>query len=98
MEYDPILSKLIATAQTREAARQRMIRALKTYVVLGIRTTIPFLIDVLNSEEFAKGNTHTGFIDHHFKNWSQSKADEDIARIAYVVEEITSPMEDPQLQ
>jgi acetyl-CoA carboxylase biotin carboxylase subunit len=88
MEYDPILSKLIATAQTREAVRQRMIRALKTYVILGIRTTIPFLIDVLNSEEFIKGNTHTGFIDRHFENWSQSKADEDVARIAYVVEEI----------
>jgi len=90
MEYDPILSKLIATAQTREAVRQRMIRALKTYVILGIRTTIPFLIDVLNSEEFVKGNTHTGFIDSHFESWSQSKADEDVARIAYVVEEIAS--------
>jgi acetyl-CoA carboxylase biotin carboxylase subunit len=90
MEYDPILSKLIATAQTREATRRRMIRALKNYVILGIRTTIPFLIDVLSSPEFVKGNTHTGFIDHHFENWSQSKADEDIARIAYVVEEIAS--------
>ena len=90
MEYDPILSKLIVTAQTREATRRRMLRALRTYVILGIRTTIPFLIDVLNSDEFVKGNTHTGFIDHHFENWSQSKADEDVARIAYVVEEIIS--------
>jgi len=90
MEYDPILSKLIATAQTREAVRLRMIRALKNYVILGIRTTIPFLIDVLSSPEFVKGNTHTGFIDRHFENWSQSKEDEDLARIAYVVEEMTS--------
>jgi pyruvate carboxylase len=59
-------------------------------VILGIRTTIPFLIDVLGSPEFAKGNTHTGFIDRHFENWSQSKEDEDLARIAYVVEEMTS--------
>jgi acetyl-CoA carboxylase biotin carboxylase subunit len=90
MEYDPILSKLIATAQTREAVRQRMIRALKNYVILGIRTTIPFLIDVLSSPEFAKGDTHTGFIDRHFENWSQSKENEDMARIAYVVEEMVS--------
>jgi acetyl-CoA carboxylase biotin carboxylase subunit len=90
MEYDPILSKLIVTAQTREATRRRMLRALRTYVILGIRTTIPFLIDVLNSDEFVKGNTHTGFIDHHFENWSQSREDEDAARIAYVIEEITS--------
>lgn len=90
MEYDPILSKLIVTAQTREATRRRMLRALTTYVILGIRTTIPFLIDVLSSEEFAKGHTHTGFLDRHFKNWSQGKADEDVARIAYVIEEIVS--------
>jgi acetyl-CoA carboxylase biotin carboxylase subunit len=90
MEYDPILSKLIATAGTREAVRQRMIRALKNYVILGVRTTIPFLIDVLGSPEFAKGNTHTSFIDRHFENWSQSKKDEDLARIAYVVEEVAS--------
>jgi len=90
MEYDPILSKLIVTAQTREATRRRMLRALRTYVILGIRTTIPFLIDVLSSPEFVKGNTHTGFIDHHFESWSQSREDEDVARIAYVIEEITS--------
>ncbi len=90
MEYDPILSKLIATAGTREAVRQRMIRALKNYVILGVRTTIPFLIDVLSSKEFIKGNTHTGFIDRHFENWSQSKEDEDLAGIAYVVEEMAS--------
>ena len=89
VEYDPILSKLIATAATREAARQRMIRALESYVILGIRTIIPFLIDILRSAEFEKGNTCTDFIDRNFKDWSQSKEDEDLARIAYVVEEMT---------
>jgi len=89
MEYDPMLGKLIVMAATREAARERMIRALKSYVILGIRTIIPFLIDILNSPEFAKGNTYTDFIDRHFENWSQSKEDEDLARIAYVVEEMT---------
>jgi acetyl/propionyl-CoA carboxylase alpha subunit len=89
MEYDPILSKLITMAATRESARERMIRALESYVILGIRTIIPFLIDILSSPEFAKGNTYTDFIDRNFKNWSQSKDDEDLARIAYVVEEMT---------
>ncbi len=90
MEYDPILSKLIVTADTREMARRRMIRALESYVILGIRTTIPFLIDVLRSPEFVDGNTHTGLIDQHFEGWSQSMEDSHLARIAYVVEEIAS--------
>ncbi|MBE9571178.1 MAG: acetyl-CoA carboxylase biotin carboxylase subunit, partial [Proteobacteria bacterium] len=80
----------ITMAATREAARERMIRALKSYVILGIRTTIPFLIDALRSPEFAKGNTYTDFIDRNFKNWSHSKEDEDLAKIAYVVEEMAS--------
>ena len=90
MEYDPILSKLIVTAGTREAARMRMVRALENYVILGIRTTIPFLIDVIKSLEFAKGETCTDFIARHFENWSQNMAGADLARIAYVVDELTA--------
>jgi acetyl-CoA carboxylase, biotin carboxylase subunit len=90
MEYDPILSKLIVTAGTREAARMRMIRALESYVILGIRTTIPFLIDVINSPEFAKGDTCTDFIGRHFEKWSQNMEGADLARIAYVLDELTS--------
>ena len=92
VEYDPILSKLIVASDTREGARRRMIRALENYVILGIRTTIPFLIDVLRSPEFVKGNTYTGFIDQHFQGWRQSIEESDLARIAYVVEEASSSL------
>ena len=58
MEYDPILCKLIAHAENREAAMQRMIRALENYVILGIRTTIPFLLEVFKTAEFRRGDPH----------------------------------------
>jgi acetyl-CoA carboxylase biotin carboxylase subunit len=90
VEYDPILSKLIVTASTREAARRRMIRALESYAILGIRTTIPFLIDVLGSPEFAEGNTHTDFIDRYFENWTHNMEYADLARIAYVLDEFAT--------
>jgi len=90
VEYDPILSKLIVTAGTREATRMRIIRALESYVILGIRTTIPFLIEVLKSPDFAKGDTYTDFIERHFEDWSQNTEDADLARIAYVVDELTA--------
>ncbi|RME50822.1 MAG: acetyl-CoA carboxylase biotin carboxylase subunit, partial [Deltaproteobacteria bacterium] len=45
--YDPILAKLIVWGADREAARQRMILALRDYVILGIPTTIGFLADLL---------------------------------------------------
>jgi acetyl-CoA carboxylase biotin carboxylase subunit len=90
VEYDPILGKLIVMAGTREAARMRMIRALESYVILGIRTIIPFLIDVLKSSEFIEGNTYTNFIDRNFKDWTQNMEDANVARIAYVIDEATS--------
>jgi len=43
-----------------------MIEALREYVILGVRTPIPFLIDVLRSEAFRKGETFTDFIGCHF--------------------------------
>jgi acetyl/propionyl-CoA carboxylase alpha subunit len=88
VEYDPILSKLIVTAETREAARRRMIRALESYVILGVHTIIPFLIDILKSSGFTKGETFTDFIEEHFSNWRQGMEHVDLARIAYVVDEL----------
>ncbi len=79
VEYDPILGKLIVHAPDREAARLRMIRALETYAILGIETTIPFLRDVLASAPFAAGDTRTDFIDRHFSGWSQDPSGAELA-------------------
>jgi acetyl-CoA carboxylase biotin carboxylase subunit len=61
--YDPMLAKLIVHGETRELAIARMANALRRYVVLGIRTNIPFLLNILASPEFVSGDVHTGFLD-----------------------------------
>ncbi|HJR61277.1 MAG TPA: acetyl-CoA carboxylase biotin carboxylase subunit [Vicinamibacterales bacterium] len=63
--YDPLLAKLIVTAESRGAAIDRALAALRRYPVLGIRTNIPFLIRVLDHQAFRSGGVHTGFIDQH---------------------------------
>jgi acetyl/propionyl-CoA carboxylase alpha subunit len=83
--YDPILGKLIVWAEDREAARRRMIRALENTVILGIKTTIPFLLDVFQSEEFKAGATRTDFIDRNFEGWQPERNRTDLARIAFAV-------------
>jgi acetyl-CoA carboxylase biotin carboxylase subunit len=83
MEYDPILSKLIVYAENREAARQRMIRALQNTVILGVQTTIPFLLEVFKSAAFREGLTRTDFIDRHFEGWKSDQGTADLARIAF---------------
>jgi len=90
VEYDPIIGKVIAYGETREDSRRRMIRALENYAILGIRTTIPYLIDILKSPEFAAGDLSTDFIERHFQGWRQSMEYADRARIAYVLHDLTS--------
>jgi 3-methylcrotonyl-CoA carboxylase alpha subunit len=61
--YDPMLAKVIVTAETREAALARARAALRQYVVLGIRTNIPFLLRVLQHRQFEAAAIDTGFLD-----------------------------------
>jgi acetyl/propionyl-CoA carboxylase alpha subunit len=90
MEYDPILSKLITHAESRKECIDRMSRALKDYVVLGVLTPIPFLMDILSSEAFIKGETYTNFIDTHFADWRPAMKGVDLACIAYIVDNMAN--------
>jgi acetyl-CoA carboxylase, biotin carboxylase subunit len=90
MEYDPILSKLITHAESRRECIDRMSRALKDYVVLGVLTPIPFLMDILSSEAFIKGETYTDFIDTHFADWRPAMEGVDLACVAYIVDNMAN--------
>ena len=63
VHYDPMIAKVIATAETRELAIERLIAALTDYPILGIKTNISFLIRVLDSKRFRAGAIDTGFLD-----------------------------------
>jgi acetyl-CoA carboxylase, biotin carboxylase subunit len=61
--YDSMIAKLIAVAQTREEAILKMHRALSEFVIEGIKTTIPFHIQLFENKDFRKGNFTTKFIE-----------------------------------
>ncbi len=61
--YDSLISKLMCWAPTREEARRRMYRALKEYVITGVKTTLPFYQDLIEDEIFISGNFDTGFMN-----------------------------------
>ncbi len=65
--YDSMIGKLICWGRTRNQARRRMYQALKEYVVLGIKTTIPFHQQIVEDEVFISGNFNTGFIEDWYK-------------------------------
>ncbi len=67
VHYDPLLAKLTVCAESRAAAIDRALAALRAYPILGIRTNIPFLIRLLDHPAFRGGHLHTGFIDAYLE-------------------------------
>ena len=61
--YDTLLAKLVVWGADRDAALARMARALAEYRVVGVRTTIPVLRRVIESEEFRAGRLSTSLLD-----------------------------------
>jgi len=65
VRYDPMLSKLIAFAETRDLAIDRLDRALREYVILGTRTNIPYLRRAIAHPAFRDGEVSTAFLSEH---------------------------------
>jgi pyruvate carboxylase subunit A len=63
--YDSMISKLCVWAQTRDVAIARMERALYEYVVVGVKTNIPFHKAVMRNPAFRRGDLTTAFIEDH---------------------------------
>jgi len=83
--YDPILAKLIVWAESRDLCCSRMIEALGDYVILGIKTSIDFLKDMIGHPEFQSGQTTTSFINIYFKNWKGKDKPENLKKMAMLV-------------
>ncbi|KZX11193.1 acetyl-CoA carboxylase biotin carboxylase subunit [Methanobrevibacter curvatus] len=65
--YDSMISKLVANGRNRNEAINRMKRALSEYVILGVKTTIPFHKAIMKNQYFIDGHLHTHFIDEYRK-------------------------------
>ena len=61
--YDSMIAKLIAVAQTREEAIAKMKRALEEFIIEGVKTTIPFHIKLMENETFINGGVTTKFLE-----------------------------------
>jgi acetyl-CoA carboxylase biotin carboxylase subunit len=61
--FDPMLSKLIVWSPTREEAIQKISKALKTYFIVGIKTNLPFLIGLMDEDDFKQNNISIAFVD-----------------------------------
>jgi pyruvate carboxylase subunit A len=81
--YDSMLAKLIVWALTWEDALSRGERALRDMGVFGIRTTIPYYLEILANKEFRSGHFNTGFVEAHPEliEYSSKRRKEEIAAV-----------------
>ena len=68
VQYDPMLAKLIASGETRDAAIARASAALRSFPILGIRSNVGFLVRVLAHQAFRAGRVHTGFVEEYLQD------------------------------
>lgn len=61
--YDSMIAKLICVGSSRESAIRRMRRALSEYLISGIKTTIPFQLQIMDHPDFILGEFDTSFVE-----------------------------------
>lgn len=83
--YDPMLSKLITYAKTREEAIQLMIKAIENYHVKGVETTLAFGKYVCEHDAFRSGNFDTHFVKDYYSPEALKEATNNEAKIAALI-------------
>jgi acetyl-CoA carboxylase biotin carboxylase subunit len=61
--YDSLIAKLITHGTNRGEAIMRMRRALNEFIIEGIKTTLPFCLDIFYNSDFLNGTFNTHFIE-----------------------------------
>ena len=89
--YDSLLVKAISWSRTFEDTIRKANRTLRELKIRGVKTNIPFLINVLNHEEFKKGNCDTGFIENNPELFRiGTKADKELKVLNYIGEKVVN--------
>jgi acetyl-CoA carboxylase biotin carboxylase subunit len=69
LEYDPLLAKLTVWGDTRDAAIDRMRRAVAEYRVLGIKTNLGLFAQLLKDSAWLAGDLDTNFLDRFMRQF-----------------------------
>jgi acetyl/propionyl-CoA carboxylase alpha subunit len=91
VQYDPLIAKVIVSGETRPAAIDRAISALRRFPVLGLTTNIPFLLKVLEHPRFRSGDVDTGFVDAELEALLGSQSPELVHRAMAVAVAVAGP-------
>ncbi|RLG75703.1 MAG: hypothetical protein DRO23_03090, partial [Thermoprotei archaeon] len=83
--YNPLMAKLIVWGEDRVEAISRLRRALSEYIIEGVKTTIPLYKEIVNDEDFIKGNIHTMYLPEKLPKFIEKLATVERERIVAAV-------------
>jgi len=92
--YDPMIAKVIATAESRPLAINRLGAALRAFDISGVRTNVSFLVRILELDEFRTGAIDTAFLDRESAKLVQSLSNQSLSNQS--LDHPQSPIPNPQ--
>jgi acetyl-CoA carboxylase biotin carboxylase subunit len=91
--YDSLISKLIVSGETRAEAILRMRRALEEYIIVGVRTNIPFHQNLMDSHRFMGGQFDTRFVEDRFSIGHEDEEKNSQPEIAAIIATLVAHQE-----
>lgn len=70
--YDSLIAKLICHSTSRKSAIEKLKCSLRDTHILGVRTNIAYLLDIIDTQGFLRGDFDTGWLGREFPDWTQS--------------------------
>ncbi len=93
--YDSLLVKLTVYGFTWEETVQRLGRALKGFLIIGVKTTIPYFQQIVNDPDFKQMNFDTSYIDTHPQLLDYREEEREVDKIARLIAEINAHGRNP---
>jgi pyruvate carboxylase subunit A len=88
--YDSMLVKLTVYGFTWQEAVDRLARALRGFLIIGVKTTIPYFQQIVNESDFIQMNLDTSYIDRHPNLLAYEEEEQEFHKIARLIAEINA--------
>lgn len=96
--YDSLMVKLTVYGFTWQEAVERLSRALKGFLIIGVKTTIPYFQQIVNEPDFVRMEFDTSYIDDHPHLMDYQVEEREVDKIARLVAEINAHGKNPFTQ
>ncbi|MFA5109856.1 MAG: biotin carboxylase N-terminal domain-containing protein [Desulfobaccales bacterium] len=96
--YDSLIVKLTVYGFTWREAVDRMARALNGFLIIGVKSTIPYFQQIVKEPDFIRMKLDTGYIDDHPQLLDYREQEREVDKLARLIAEINAHERNPHTQ